>query len=254
MPAKGDGPIQDLPSTHWSLIRQICQDDQAIARVALSELLQRYMPALRSYLVVQKRLAPDRADDVIQGFMASEVLVRGLIRRADRARGRFRALLVTALDRYIIRDLRRRNARKRIADRAVSLEAVGPAIDPGMPQQADVFDVAWARQVIDQTLSGMRRECDGAGRPDLWTIFEGRILAPTLDGAEPVSYDRLVQDFGLGSPKQAANAVITARRMFVRHLRMVVAEYVLDPDDLDSEINDLHEILSRAGAASRRHR
>ena len=119
---------------------------------------------------------------------------------------------------------------------------------------SDAFDVAWARRVIEQALAGMRGECEGAGRGDLWAIFEGRILAPTLDGADPVPYDELVSRYGLQSPKQAANAVVTARRMFVRYLREVVAQYVARPEDVDGEIAELQQILARNSFAGPRSR
>ena len=255
MPEGDETPFRDLPSTHWSLIRQVCESDPVAARRALAELLRRYLPALRSYLVLQKRLPADRADDLIQGFLASEVLDGQLIRRADPGRGKFRGLLITALDRYALRDLRRSRARKREPDRAVSLDEAGTAsAEWARRPPSDVFDVAWARRVIDQALDAMRTECDGAGRSDLWLVFEGRILSPTLDGADPVPYEELVSRFGLQSPKQAANAVITARRMFTRHLREVVAQYVLDPSDIDREISDLQQTLSRNSSAPLRSR
>lgn len=205
--------------------------------------------------MVQKQLPVERADDLIQGFLTSEVLERHLIRRADRARGRFRALLMTALNRYILRDLRRRRAQKREVDRAVSLDDEKRTwAQPASRRQSDAFDIAWARRVIDQTLTGMRSECDSAGRNDLWMIFEARILAPALDGIEPVSYELLVDQFSLATPKQAANAVVTGRRMFVRHLREVVAQYTLAEGDIDQEIRDLQQCLAQNSSSALRSR
>jgi hypothetical protein len=102
--------------------------------------------------------------------------------------------------------------------------------------------------VIDQALRGMREECETARRPDLWAVFEGRVLSPTLEGSEPVPYEQLVHQFGLQTPRQASNAVITAKRMFVRHLQMVIGQYA-EPDEIKAEIDDLARILSRYGAA-----
>jgi len=36
---------------------------------------------------------------------------------------------------------------------------------------ADVFDVAWAREVIAETLRRMQAECEAAGRDDIWRVF-----------------------------------------------------------------------------------
>jgi hypothetical protein len=174
-----------------------------------------------------------------------------LVDRAQPERGRFRGLLLTALDRYVSRDRRSRRAWKRAPERGVSLEdlpsPVAQAVGGAAP--SDAFDVAWARQVIDQALGGMRHECETSRRPDLWAVFEGRVLAPTLDGADPVPYEQLVRRFGLQTPRQASNAVITAKRMFARHLAAVIRQYA-GPEDVDGEIEDLVRILSHSGAAS----
>jgi hypothetical protein len=44
---------------------------------------------------------------------------------------------------------------------------------------------------------------------------------------------------------QAANALVTAKRMFTRILRGVIGEYESDEEEIDSEIDDLHKILAR---------
>ena len=48
--------------------------------------------------------------------------------------------------------------------------------------------------------------------------------------------------------------MVTARRMFVRHLRDVVSQYVVDPADVDREIEDLQQALSRNSSAAPRSR
>jgi hypothetical protein len=48
------------------------------------------------------------------------------------------------------------------------------------------------------------------------------------------------------SPEQASNVLITAKRMFARALRSVVAKYA-DAGDVETEIRDLKSILARSG-------
>ena len=93
--------------------------------------------------------------------------------------------------------------------------------------------------------------CDLLGRPDVWAVFRGRLMAPALEEARPLPYEELVERFGLRSPAQAHQLLTTAKRTFVRNLRAVVAEYVDDPADeaqVDEEIADLERILSHPGA------
>lgn len=48
------------------------------------------------------------------------------------------------------------------------------------------------------------------------------------------------------SPMQASNALITAKRMFVRKLREAVADYVNGEREIDKALAELQAILSGA--------
>lgn len=50
---------------------------------ALERLLGSYAPAMVGHLVHRKRLPPDRAEDLVQGFIADKVLEKRLVGRAD---------------------------------------------------------------------------------------------------------------------------------------------------------------------------
>jgi DNA-directed RNA polymerase specialized sigma24 family protein len=238
--------FRPFPVTRWSLVVRAADTDAAIKRMALTELLEQYLPALRSYLRFSKHQNTDRADDLLQSFLASKVLDQDLIERADQRRGKFRTYLLTALDRFIVNQHRFDRAQKRSPVRSESLdEAVEPASDDCEP--ADSFEVAWARQVLHRTIKQMQQECHGTGRDDLWLVFDARVLSPTLGNNPLVSYEDLVQRAGFSSPVRAANALVTAKRMFVRNLRAVIGEYEAEEAEIDEEINDLHAILSKGG-------
>jgi hypothetical protein len=51
---------------------------------------------------------------------------------------------------------------------------------------------------------------------------------------------------GFKTPLQASNALVTAKRMFERQLRSVVAEYAGDESEVESELMDLRRIFSDA--------
>ncbi len=238
--------FRPFPVTRWSLVVRAADTDAAIKRIALTELLEQYLPALRSYLRFSKHQNPDRADDLLQSFLASKVLDQDLIERADQRRGKFRTYLLTALDRFIVNQHRFDRAQKRSPVKSESLEeSVEPVGDEAEP--SDCFEVAWARQVLHRTIKQMQQECHGTGRDDLWLVFDARVLSPTLGDCPLVAYEELVQRAGFSSPVRAANALVTAKRMFVRNLRAVIGEYEAEEAEIDEEINDLHAILSKGG-------
>lgn len=241
------GAAQEFPSTHWSLIGRAGDPDRAVRRRAVARLLERYWQPLRAHLTRRRGIDVNEADDLLQAFVVSRVLEDDLIARASRERGRFRAFLVTSLDRFVSNERRHARARKRAALAApASLDDGPPVADPaGGPDEA--FDLAWARQVIRETLRHMYDQCRRQDRPDVWGVFDARVLAVTLGGREPVPYEQLVDEFKLASAEQAWNVLATGKRMFARALRSVVEEYEADPAEVDAEIVELKAALSRPG-------
>ena len=238
-------PNGRFPTTHWSLVARAGVDDDAAQRDALGQLLGRYLQALRAHLIYGKQLRPEEADDLVQEFIASKIIEKNLVGRADRQLGKFRPFLLASLDRFLIDQIRMQNAKKRAPGegRMVAIGERGDLIEqPGRP--SDAFDVAWARRVLAETIERMQAECDRSKRPDLWGVFQSRLLGPMLEGSEPADYDSLVERFGLKSPSQASNVLITAKRMFARELRSVVAEYSLGDEEIEAEIAELKAILA----------
>jgi hypothetical protein len=69
---------------------------------------------------------------------------------------------------------------------------------------------------------------------------------PSLHDIPPVTFERLIEEFGLKSPRKASNLVMTAKRMFGRSLQDVIGTYAHDTADIESEIRDLREIISHS--------
>jgi hypothetical protein len=236
-----------FPTTHWSVVQQAGNGSGEIKRSALNALIRRYMPPLRAHLIHVLRLTPDRVDDVLQCFLTEKVLDEEVIQHAEQARGRFRNFLLVTLRRFVFNQIRHDSARSRSPSKQVSLDeatfVAGDTIDP-----THTFEIAWAREVLAQAVEQVRRNCTATARPDLWGVFEGRVLGPALQNTEPVPYQELVDRYGFISPAQASNALVTANRMFVRALRNVIGEYVQGEAEIEEEISDLRRIVMSAGA------
>lgn len=232
-----------FPSTHWTQLETAGQD-HAQGRPDLSRLLEKYLPAMKAHLVLRRRTDPDDADDLLQAFITSKILEQNLIAKADRSRGsRFRSFLVTALDNFVSNQLR--NETRRQQPGAYRLEDIEACTDCPLPaDQTDEFNSAWARQVILHTLQKMESECLAKGRPDIWEVFSGRIVGPTLNGQPLVPYAELVQKFGYQAPVQASMVLVTGKRMFQRLLRQVVGEYAQESTEVEEEVAQLLKSLS----------
>lgn len=239
---------RSFPTTRWTTIFQAAHTDEERRRAALERLMEQYVPALRAHLVFEKGLKRTRADDIVQGFVADKILEKDLIRRVDREKGKFRSFLLRALNNYLISVRRWENAEKRAPNRAQSL---GPdhhdeMQDTGEPSYA--FELAWARQVLTLTLQRMESYCRTTQQQKVWGVFRCRVLRPILDQEEALSYEEIIEKFEFDSPRQASNALVTAKRMFKRNLREVVGEYTEKTWDIEAEIQDLREILHKTDA------
>ncbi len=246
-----------FPPTRWTLIERAADSSAEDAEEALGELLDRYLPALRAHLVYTMRVHPDQADDLIQGFVADKILQGDLIARARRDRGKFRTLLLTALERYAISEFRRVTSVRRAPSGGplVSLESMPPDADASaaMPAASTDFDLAWIREIVSETLRRVEHDCRTSGRVHYWLLFQNRVVQPILEGLQPEPYAEMVVRLGFVSPVQAANALFTVKRMFERTFRSVVWEYTGSEPDVDKEIRELRAILAEVSAYTQQY-
>jgi DNA-directed RNA polymerase specialized sigma24 family protein len=249
MSHSGDAEDGSLATTRWSLVGRARDEDSQGNRPALDELLRRYLPAMRVHLKIRRAGTNEEIEDLLQGFIASKILESKLVATATQSRGTFRTLLLTSLDRYAIDQRRHASAQKRDRAREVSLvKGMQNVADDGADRMVSLeFDIAWVRQILRQSVDRLRTECEAQHRVDLWKLFDGRILRPTLNDAEPVPYEELVAELGFKSPTQAWNALVTVKRMFERTLRSVIREYTHDDKLAEQELKDLcDELCGRA--------
>ena len=238
----------ELPSTHWSLVREAGHEIGDIQRRALGRVLSQYLHPMAWHVRSKFGVDLHQSEDLVQGFIVHKVLEGELIQSASQAKGRFRTLLLTALDRYAIDQYRIAESREGNGERrplGEAAEASSSASDP-----AEIFDLLWARQVLVDAVTRMQEHCLSNARPDLWEVFQGRVLAATLEGGAVVPYAELAARLGWATPAQGSNVLVTANRMFARVLRATVGRYELAPADVEREIDSLHEILSKGGARS----
>jgi RNA polymerase sigma-70 factor (ECF subfamily) len=231
-----------FPTTDWALIEQ-CQPVADRPSLKLPELIEKYRPAIRAYLRGVRRLSEADADDAIQGFIASKVVADAALTRASRERGRFRSYLLTMLQRYLIDQHRREISRQR--SEAGLAERVADETKDTI-ENVDVFEIAWARGVLDEAVCRMRTYLEASGRQVLWHVFSSRVLTPILTQVDPPPYEEFVGRFGFETATQACSAVVTARRMLARFVREVISQYTESDAEIEEEIDDLHRILSAA--------
>ena len=251
--AGGRSP-ERFATTRWSVVLS-CADPnigEGAAREALAELCKTYWRPVFAFISRHGRSIPD-AQDLTQDFLV-HVLEGSLLKRADPSRGRFRSLLLKALQNFLFDDIDKKRAQKRggnaefvswddwMAEAPSQLTVSARALESWPAER--LFDLRWAATVVEQALRRLREECESQGK---LRAFEA--LRPCL-GAErdDVSYSTLAQT--LAVPEATVKRLVHRLRQRYRTLlREEVAETVADPADIDDEIRHLCGVLAADSAA-----
>lgn len=244
-PRVHDG-VAALPQTRWSVVARACDRDRETWPEALESILLIYRPVLVRHLVCNQHVPPDRAEDLVQMFLVDKLLTQNALRHASPDKGRLRSYMLKVFSNFVASHRRKQRALKRgpSSPDAERLDEL-PELGSGDAPMSEKHDVIWARMTLDLTFDFMRETCQAQNRGQLWEIFDARLLRPVLDGGAPISYDELVARFGLRSPSEASNLLITAKRMFARSLRKVIGLTVANEDEIDSELLELKRVLAK---------
>lgn len=233
------GAKKEFPETRWSIVVNAADLGSPQRNQALDSLVDSYLPALRAHLILRRRLNADIVEDFIQDFVLKKILEQNLVSKADSDRGRFRSFLLKALDNFV-RDYFRSN---KMLDQ---LSEFGEEATPDERPVSDVFEAAWARQVFCNAVHSFKMGCDASGNESRWLLFQERLLVPVVSGKETGDYVQLAKKCNFESPKHARNAMVGAKRAFDRAMRSTVKDYLLDESLVDSELEDLFQILKKS--------
>jgi DNA-directed RNA polymerase specialized sigma24 family protein len=252
---KRDTPFSDsharFVTTRWSIVLS-CSDsasDEDKAQAALAELCKIYWRPVFAFICRQGHSIPD-AQDFTQEFFGRVIKGR-LIQSADRTKGRFRSLLLKALQRFLHDEGDKRHARKRGGDlRFVSWDdwmTEAPSHLSIQEQESDnwsperVFDVRWAATVVERALRRLGDECEKHGRRRVFDVLSSCLAADRED----VSYANFATVLGL-QETAVKSLVHRMRERYRALLREEVAETVGGAHEIDDELRYLCAALSVA--------
>ena len=245
-----EGPDR-FTTTRWSVIL-CCAGDKGSdekAHAALTDLCKTYWRPIFAYICRRGHPLPD-AQDLTQDFFLT-VLEGRLLKRADPARGRFRSLLLKALDDFLGDAKEKQRTRKRggdvrfvrwdewMAEAPSRLSIPAEESETWSPER--IFDVRWAATVVENALNRLGEECEKRGRRRVFDVLSSCLTADR----EEVSYAKFSRT--LGVPETAVKRLVHKLRERYRSLlRDEVAQTVEQPDDIDDELRYLCAALSAA--------
>jgi DNA-directed RNA polymerase specialized sigma24 family protein len=241
-----DPSTSAFPATHWTCIVTARETGTPEGRAALAELCKAYWYPV--YALMRRRGHPaSDAADLTQDYF-TRLIQGGLLRAANRDKGRFRAFLRSDC-RFFLADLRDRDrARKRgggVVWFAIDAEGAEARLGLEASDEMDpdrLFDRAWALSLLDRAFDGLERDEAGAGRG---AAFE-HLKVFLTEGSRAVPYAEIAEV--LGTTAIAVQSSVARLRLRYRSLlRAEVAGTLAEPieAEIDEEIRALYLALAR---------
>ena len=246
---EGAAEPRQFATTRWSLILSASHSEngEEKARNALEELCRIYWRPVFSF-ACRRGYSTEDAQDLTQDFFV-KILEGNWLEHADVNRGRFRTLLLTSLQHFLVNAAERRHTRKRgggvefvswddwMAEAPSQLSISARVLDSLPPER--LFDLRWATTVVEQALRRLREECEGKDRLRLFYALSRHLI----EERDEVSYAKL--SAALGVTESAVKNLMHAMRQRYRCLlRDEVAQTVESPADIQDEIRYLCAALA----------
>jgi RNA polymerase sigma factor (sigma-70 family) len=234
-------------ATRWSEALEAAQSRAPGGSEALARLCERYWPPLYSFARYRGH-SPEDAQDFVQGFFEHLIESRAL-GNIDQAKGRFRSFLLASFQNFIAMERCHASAEKR-GGRAkwVSIDwqmtETCLRIEPEETLTPETFyDARCALELLKRATLRLEREQTARGNAQTF-----RTLRPFLGDESTradLSYKAAAQALNVGLPA-LKTLIHRLRRRHAQLLREEVAQTLLDPRDVESEVHALCEALVQA--------
>lgn len=228
-----------FPATRWSLVLEAKSKEPERAEKALNELCEIYWTPL--FLYFRNRLSDDsEAEDFTQEFIAT-LIDRDSLDSVSQQNGKLRSFLLASAGNFYASALRKRYARKRGGNSPhVELSQADQkhASDTFLPDSE--FDRAWAETLLAKVRNEVLESYKKAGKEELVSA-----MLPWLnENAEPPTYREVANELGIGEGVLRVS-VFRFREKFRTLLKEEILETIVDPRDLDGEIEYLIGLFSQ---------
>jgi RNA polymerase sigma-70 factor (ECF subfamily) len=234
-------------TTHWSLIEGVKKHEDK-DRALIGLLLERYWKPVYCYLR-SKGYNNEQAKDFTQGFLHEVVLNRHLIERADTSKGRFRSLLLHALNQYVMDEHRKETARKRIPkDKLVPLDVSGsPALTQiaGELDAEQSFNYTWKAELLERVLSEVKSNYVKRGMETHWYVFRDRVLEPIMEDRQASSLSQICKRYDIDDETTASNMLKTVKRLFRSVLNKHVRQTVSSGEAVAAELKEIFKFFEK---------
>ncbi len=223
-----------FPETPWTMLIQ-ARDDNTLGTNALSDLCELYWYPVYAYIRRRGRNSHD-AEDLTQAFFA-DFLRRNDFANADRARGKLRSYLATAVSHFLSQSYRKDRAAKRGGGQPVfSIDASlaeekyqHEPVDKLTPEK--LFERRWALTVLENVLDELKQDYSHQGKEEIFSELSGFLTGKPASS----NYAEAGKKISL-SEDAVKMAVHRLRKRFRNFLHRHIAATVESDAEVEGEI------------------
>lgn len=238
-PASGPSHFR---TTAWSVVAGAQDAEGDDREFCLARLCNTYWKPIYYYMR-RRGLKHDDARDMTQEYFAT-FLEKNFVATADRERGKFRTFVLVTVNRFLTKQLERRNRQRAKFNIAIPVDADGeefmlPELSHGNTAE-DEFNRRWALSLIESTLETMRGECNEGKKRLYYETFA--LYLESVSNEKPLSYRELAEELDV-TETDITNFLFRGRNVFQKLLRDQIRESVQSESAIDEEIEALKAYL-----------
>jgi RNA polymerase sigma-70 factor (ECF subfamily) len=228
-----EGQSAAFITTKWTQVGEA----GAGASEALEWLCRNYWPPVYAF-ARRKGWNHEDARDLTQEFF-SFLLQKQVVKKADRAKGKFRTFLLAAFQNFLSNEWDKRQTWKRggrhqfipldeFASEERLIEEFGEAASP-----EQVFERRWAEMLVEKAIARLGAEYTSEGKADLFTVLRPNLTASGSESAAKCAAKLHMTVSAVGV------ALHRLRQRFREALRREITPTVAARTDIDDELRYL---------------
>jgi len=236
------GGNRQFATTQWSVVRAVGRENSQAAHSALQELCQIYWYPLYTYVRRQGHNA-DAAADLTQAFFA-DLLVREDLKKVDPELGKFRSFLLAAMKHFLMNQWDKAKAQKRGGGKSPLSLDFGEAdnryrLEPSHAKTPElIYQKQWAKTLLERVQKSLRSEFADRGKAHQFDKLQKFLAGKNEDETLATAAAQL--DMSEVAVKVSLHRM---RQRFGELLRAEIQQTVSTPEEIDSEIQQLFEVL-----------
>ena len=236
-------------TTKWSMISEMNKLNDTYSCKLRNELFNDYYQPVYGYIFRRTR-DYHKSIDLTQEFFIKCVIENNLFQKAERERGKFRTLIITALKNFLVSEYRFSTSSVRSPDNDMfSLDSIKFApeiidLKEKKVSEEDAFNFDWIKTMLINVSKRVEEYYAGKKSYKHWQAFNLRVLEPIMSESSQAAISDICKSLEIDDPKKVSDMIQNVRRKFRKELRNHIREYASTDGEVNDELEEFANFLN----------